>query len=144
MSTPVKTLAPRLIVRDADAAAALYTRVLGATVFERYADGDGQVVHVGLRLGEAQLSLTEHGADTAGPATAVILGVEVDDPDGVAAGLSADGGEVIFPVADQVYGKREGRVRDPFGQLWIVSKTIEELDRETIARRLGGSDGSSS
>lgn len=48
------------------------------------------------------------------------------------------GGEVIIEIDDRPYGKREGRVRDPFGHAWILSKTIEELTDEQIQERLGG------
>lgn len=39
-------------------------------------------------------------------------------------------------------GKREGRLRDPFGHLWILSKTIREMTadeiRAAIQRFAGG------
>jgi PhnB protein len=40
--------------------------------------------------------------------------------------LSA-GAEVIFPLDDQFYGDRAGRIRDPFGHQWILSQRIREL-----------------
>ncbi len=46
------------------------------------------------------------------------------------------GGKIIIEIADRPYGKREGRVVDPSGHLWILSKTIEDLDTEEISRRL--------
>jgi len=32
--------------------------------------------------------------------------------------------EVVVPIEDRPYGKREGRLRDPFGHLWILSQQI--------------------
>ena len=46
------------------------------------------------------------------------------------------GGETIVEIADRPYGKREGRIADPSGHLWILSKTIEDLDADEIRRRL--------
>jgi PhnB protein len=45
------------------------------------------------------------------------------------------GGEVVYPLADQFYGERGGRLRDPFGQQWMLSQRIEQLSREEMERR---------
>ncbi len=51
------------------------------------------------------------------------------------------GGEVVIEIEDRPPGKREGRVRDPFGNVWILSKTIETLTNEQIQNRLVGQLG---
>jgi PhnB protein len=38
-------------------------------------------------------------------------------------------------LADQFYGERGGRLRDPFGQQWMLSQRIEELSRDEMGRR---------
>jgi PhnB protein len=43
---------------------------------------------------------------------------------------------VIYPLADQFYGDRGGRVRDPFGHQWMLSTHIEDVDREELDRRM--------
>jgi PhnB protein len=45
------------------------------------------------------------------------------------------GAEVVYPLADQFYGERGGRVRDPFGQQWMLSQRIEQLSRAEMERR---------
>ncbi len=45
------------------------------------------------------------------------------------------GAEILFPLADQFYGVRGGRLRDPFGQQWMLSQRIEALSHEEIVRR---------
>ena len=52
-----------------------------------------------------------------------------------ALGLAAAGAEVIFPLEDQFYGERGGRLRDPFGQQWMLSQRIEHVSGEEMARR---------
>ena len=47
----------------------------------------------------------------------------------------ATSAEVIYPLADQFYGERGGRLRDPFGHQWMLSQRIEELTAGEIARR---------
>jgi PhnB protein len=46
----------------------------------------------------------------------------------------AAGAEVIYPE-DQFYGERGGRLRDPFGQQWMMSQHIENVSAEEMARR---------
>ncbi len=45
------------------------------------------------------------------------------------------GAEVIYPLADQFYGERGGRIRDPFGQQWMMSQHIEDVPPGEMARR---------
>jgi PhnB protein len=46
------------------------------------------------------------------------------------------GCEVIYPLADQFYGDRAGRLRDPFGHQWMLSTHIEDVDRDELDRRI--------
>ncbi len=50
--------------------------------------------------------------------------------------MVAGGATVVFPIADQFYGAREGRLRDPSGHLWILSKKTADLSAEEIQRRV--------
>jgi predicted enzyme related to lactoylglutathione lyase len=47
----------------------------------------------------------------------------------------AAGAEVIYPLEDQFYGERGGRLRDPSGQQWMMSQHIEDVPAEEMARR---------
>jgi PhnB protein len=58
--------------------------------------------------------------ETAG-ATTVRVSLHVDDPDAVAARAIEAGATEMFPVADQPYGLRQGRVVDPFGHHWLIA-----------------------
>jgi PhnB protein len=64
-----------------------------------------------------------------------IMATYWDDVDAVWGRALAAGAEVIFPLADQFYGERGGRLRDPFGQQWMLSQRIEDLSQEEIERR---------
>ncbi len=50
--------------------------------------------------------------------------------------MVAGGAQLVVAIADRPWGKREGRVADPSGHLWILSKTIEALSAAEIRRRL--------
>jgi len=36
----------------------------------------------------------------------------------------AAGAPVVFPIADQPYGMRQGRVADPFGHHWLIGRRL--------------------
>jgi hypothetical protein len=40
------------------------------------------------------------------------------------------GPEVIYPLEDQFYGERGGRLRDPFGQQWMMSQHVGDVPTE--------------
>jgi PhnB protein len=123
------SLYPFLAVRDTDAAIAFYAEAFGATVRERLEAPGGAVVAVleieGLPLGVATEApeLGTPSPETAG-ATTVRVSLHVDDPDAVAARAVAAGASEMFPVADQPYGLRQGRIVDPFGHHWLIANGV--------------------
>ncbi len=140
-------ITPRLVVADASAAIDFYVSTLGAREVERYTDEKiGKVVHALLSLGEpgeaSVFSLVDehrefhNDAPTSLNGSPVIFHLDCGDPDAFGARMVAAGATVVFPIADQFYGAREGRVRDPFGHLWILSKKIADLPPEEIQRRV--------
>jgi len=135
-------LTPRLVVRRADDALEFYRRVFDARIEERYADSDGHVVHAAFSIGGQTIAVTEERREwnNVSPeslgGSPVILNLVVDDVDAVAKRLKDADAEVVFPVADQFYGYREGRFRDPFGHLWIVTTIVEKLTPDEINERM--------
>ncbi|HYB29516.1 MAG TPA: VOC family protein [Solirubrobacteraceae bacterium] len=43
------------------------------------------------------------------------------------------GAEVIYPLADQFYGERGGRVGDPFGNQWMLASRIKVVTPAELA-----------
>ncbi len=113
----------KFVVDSADGALAWYERTLDADIGERH-EMEGRVVFAEFRaLGT---TLTIKDADATDQATAgLILDVLIDDPDPVWEAFVGAGAEVVFPLENQFYGKRAGRVRDPFGIQWIVSGPVK-------------------
>ena len=121
----MSALYPFLAVRDTDAAIEFYAKAFGATVRERVEATDVVVavleIH-GMPFGVAT-EAPQFGTpspETAG-ATTVRVSLHVDDPDAAAARAIAAGATEMFPVADQPYGLRQGRVVDPFGHHWLIA-----------------------
>ena len=123
---------PKLAVSGASDALQWYADVLDAVIGDRYQAGE-QVVFAELEVLGTTITLKDaDGADPV-PQPGPILDCVVDDPDAVATRMVAAGAEVVFPVDDQPYGARGGRVRDPFGVQWLlqtpVTMTPEEIQR---------------
>jgi PhnB protein len=60
----------------------------------------------------------------------MIITLNVEDADAVWDQAVSAGAKIVFPIEDQFYGFRQGRLEDPFGHLWIISTQIEDLSPE--------------
>ncbi len=141
VSPTLSTATPCLIVRDAPRAIEFYRQAFGATELMRLADpGTGKLWHAEVRVGEAVIALAEEDpAYNLSPqslgGSPVIVQLNVADVDVVAREAVAAGAEIVFPVADQFYGDRAGRLKDPFGHIWIVATHKEDVSMEEMRRR---------
>lgn len=54
----------------------------------------------------------------------VLIQLEFENCDTVAEKMIAEKAEVVVPTKNRPYGKREGRIRDPFRHLWILSQQV--------------------
>ncbi len=140
------TVTPRLVVSDGAAAIDFYVAAFGAEpVGERHTMPDGSLIHAELRIGNAIVMLTQDTSDgSPGPAgrspaadrpANVIMATYWEDVDGAWDRALAAGAEVIYPLADHFYGERGGRLGDPYGHQWMLSRVTEVLSADEIARR---------
>ena len=136
--TPIIT--PRLICASSADAIAFYTEVFGAKELERYTTPEGHIVHAAISIRGAILSLADAAPDwgLCSPiqldGSAVLISLACDDPDAIADLAVQKGSEIVVAIEDRFYGHREGRIRDPFGHLWILSKEIKKVSAEDIQR----------
>lgn len=139
------TVTPRLVVSDGAAAIAFYRQAFGGEeIGDRFAGPGGQVIHAQVRIGDSVVMITQDTTDENAPAqsplrlegvVSAIMATYWPDVDAAWERAVAAGAEVLFPLADQFYGERGGRLRDPFGQQWMLSQRIEDLSLEDINRR---------
>jgi uncharacterized glyoxalase superfamily protein PhnB len=124
-------LYPFLAVRDVDRAIAFYADAFGARVRERLEAPDGRVVAeleidgMPFAVATEASELGTPSPETAG-ATTVRISLHTGDPDAVQARAVAAGAAEMFPVADQAYGMRQGRVVDPFGHHWLIGRRLDQ------------------
>jgi PhnB protein len=134
----IQQLYPRLVVEGADAALAFYVQAFDGEIVERYTHPDGKVVHAMVGAGPVRFAVKDaDGYDPAPRAggVPVIIALYVGDPDALAARMVEGGATVVFPVADQPYGERGGRLADPFGHLWMVARQTEQLTADEVQER---------
>jgi PhnB protein len=125
------------VVPDGLAAIDFYRRAFGAEEHgDRFITPDGAVIHAEVRIGDAIVMITEEPVDTEAPArppgavdavVTTIMEMYWPDVDATWKSALSAGAEVIFPLEDQFYGDRAGRIRDPFGHQWILSQRLHEL-----------------
>lgn len=132
-----------LSVNDADKAIAWYKDVLGAIeAGPPLRMPGGAIAHAEIQIGDTPIFLAEAADDDVGgsPAdlggTTVRMALNVQDADATVAKAAAANATVLIPVADQFYGQRAGRIRDPFGHVWIISQPIEEVTPAEMQRRM--------
>ncbi len=132
------TVTPRLVIPDGAAAVEFYRRAFGAEeIGERFVAPGGQLIHAELRIGDSVVMITEEGADEGAPAVSpgslggrvsVIMATYWEDVDAVWQAALDAGAEVIYPLENQFYGDRAGRIKDPFGHQWMLSQHVEDVE----------------
>jgi len=136
MTDSSSRLTPRLIVSSANEAIAFYQEVFGAEELERYTSPSGVVVHAAISIDGATISLADAHLDWYPPmreeGSPILLTLVCDDPDATAKRAEKLGATILIPIADRPYGRREGRIRDPFGHLWILSRVLKEMSPAEI------------
>lgn len=130
---------PRLVVSDAAGAIEFYRRAFGATEVDRYTEPGGKIVHAELRIGHIVLALKDESNGDPAPSSIggspVIMALQVTDADAVGTAMTAAGATVVYPIQDQPYGSRGGRLADPYGHLWMIDQELEQLSHEEMQRR---------
>ena len=121
------TLAPWLSVDDAQGAVDFYSAAFGTTEAYRL-DDDGRLAVARLVLGAAELWVQEDSEATheRREHEPIRLILSVDDPDGVCGRAVAAGATVVAPVSED-HGWRTGRIVDPFGHAWEISRQLDDV-----------------
>jgi len=122
-------LEPFLNVSNGPEAIAFYKSAFGATVLFLIPPESGSTI-AQLEISGASFWLADESPDHQNPSPATLGGstvrivLTVDDPDTLFNQAVAAGATVVWPIEDQDYGWRIGRVRDPFGHHWEIGKPL--------------------
>ena len=122
------TIKPVLTCRDAPSAVEFYKRALGAVELNRHVNPNGIVAEMAIDGAEFIVVDEVPEAFNISPqtlgGTSVRISLTVEDPDAVGARAIAEGATEVFPIADQPYGLRQGRIADPFGHHWLIGRPL--------------------
>ncbi|MGW5969124.1 VOC family protein [Streptomyces sp. NPDC055186] len=128
------TVSPWGVTDDTGAFLDFVTRVFGGEELARVRTEDGSVGHGEVRVGDTVVSAFDRRPDR--PALPSLLTVFLADADQACVPAVAAGARVVTPVADDAFGQRGGRIRDPFGVIWRVPGHIEDLSEDEMGKRL--------
>jgi PhnB protein len=125
------SLTPMLTVGNAAEAVEFYTRAFGATEVSRLTTPSGQIVAEMSIEGLPFFVLDENPkafnmSPKALGGTTVRVSLIADDPDALTKRALGAGATEVFPIADQSYGMRQGRVEDPYGHHWLIGKLLDK------------------
>ena len=131
-----------VIVPDAIEAIAFYEKAFGATKVMHMPGPGGQgTMHAEIRIGNSHVMLSDEnpawemkGAGTLGGSPVGFM-VYLEDCDAAFDKAVAAGCEVKFPLSDQFWGDRMGKVVDPFGLEWSLATHKEDVPPEEMAGR---------
>jgi len=136
------TITPYLVIRGAAQAIDYYKQAFGATEIMRIQQPDGRVGHAELKFGDAVVMLADEfpeinvvGPATLGNTTVGVL-LYVENADATFDKAVSLGAKVRKPMADQIYGDRNGTLEDPFGHKWTIATHKEDVTPEEMERRM--------
>lgn len=130
---------PSLFYDDAAAALAWLERAFGFETRLLVTDGKGAVAHAEMSHGDARIMVGPAGWSdwaksprSAGGANTSSVHVAVDDVDAHCAAARAAGAVITAEPADQFYGDRNYRARDPEGHNWTFAQHVREVSVEEM------------
>jgi PhnB protein len=129
------SVAPLLSVRRGARAIDFYKPALGAEELLRIENDKGEVV-ARMAVDGAEFWLADESPEhlnfspesLGGGSVRMVLTVQ--NPDAAFERAIAAGATVVWPVADQHYGWRVGRIVDPFGHHWEIGKPLSNCAEE--------------
>src|SRR5262245_11295883 len=138
---------PYLCFKGAAKAIEFYKQAFGARELMRFTDPvdpAGRIGHAEIEIAGSKLFIAdeypEYGvlsAESMG-GSPITIHLYVEDVDAVAEQAVAAGAKVLWPVKDQFYGDRSGRLVDPFGYQWLVATHKEDISFDEMKKRLEG------
>ena len=125
------SIAPLLSVRRGAKAVEFYKSALGAQEIFRIEDEKGEVV-ARLSVDGADFWVADESPKHSNfspeslNGSSVRMVLIVADPDALFNRAVSAGATVVWPVSDQSYGWRVGRIADPFGHHWEIGKPLAD------------------
>ena len=133
------TVTPHLAVSGVAAAIDFYARALGAEELVRMPFPNSDLLmHAEVKIGDSIVML----ADERNPSLSSFevspfsLMLYCEDVDALFARAVEAGAEVIESLSDTFWGDRTGRVRDPFGHVWVLAQHVRDVPPDEMVQAM--------
>lgn len=135
-STPdgYTSVAPWVVTDDTGAFLEFVTNTFDGEELARVPTEDGSIGHAEIRIGDTVVLAFDRRPDW--PVMPSLLRVFVPDADEVFEKAATAGAEVVTTLANNAFGQRGGRIKDPFGNIWWVTSHIEDVPEDVMWQRL--------
>ena len=131
------TVMSAVVYRDPKAALKFLEAAFGFELFMLLEDGEGNLAHSEMRLGDSVIMVGYEWSDEYKSPASIdgkvtqALHIKLDAGiDAHCERVRAAGFEILAEPADQFYGDRTYRARDPEGHIWTVSQSVRYVSRE--------------
>ncbi|MFD4954496.1 VOC family protein [Streptomyces sp. NPDC058451] len=128
------SVAPWVVTDDTGAFLDFVTQAFEGEELGRVSTEDGLIGHGEIRVGDTVVLAFDRHADW--PPMPSLLRVFVGDADEAFSRAVAAGGQAVTSLADDAFGQRGGRIKDPFGNIWWVISCVEDVSEEEMWKRL--------
>jgi PhnB protein len=135
----VTSISPHIVVPDAEAASAWYSRGFGAREINRVPLPGGKLMTVEVQIGDSVIHVGSEFPDFGilSPlsigGTANVLQITTDDAEALWRQALDAGAEVRHPLAEQFWGELHGQLTDPFGHRWNIARRIRNVPPAEVA-----------
>jgi uncharacterized glyoxalase superfamily protein PhnB len=137
----IRQVSAYLRSRDANASIVFYCNVFGAQEVFRLTEPSDRIAHAELTFGDATIMVSDEYPEMGimSPAsldgTGVGIYMLVDDVDAVHKAGVEHGAMSLQDPADQFYGERVAKLRDPWGHEWLLAQKKEEISPVEMQER---------
>jgi uncharacterized glyoxalase superfamily protein PhnB len=128
------TVAPWVVTDDTGAFLDFVAAAFDGEELGRVATEGGAIGHGEIRVGDTVVLAFDRAADW--PVMPSLLRVFVPDADRAFARAVDAGGRIVTPLANDAFGQRGGRIKDPFGTIWWVVAHVEDVSEDEMWQRL--------
>ncbi len=136
------TLTPFLTVRDAARAIEFYKQAFGAKERGVMKGPDGKVMHAELMIGDSIIMMSDEFPEFGSVSpqsiggSAMGLHIYLDNVDAAFDRAVKAGAQVEMPVAEQFWGDRYGKLKDPFGHKWSIATHTRDMSADEMKREM--------
>ncbi len=139
------TVTPYLIINGAAEAIDFYKNACGAKKLGVEILPDGKILHARMKIGDSILMMSdEFPGNTASPTSlgnsTVTMHVYSRNVDKLWERAVGAGTKIVMPIDNQFWGKRYGKLVDPFGHTWSLSMQVSMTRKEREAKRQAAMD----